>query len=60
MLRFTDGWEVTIINTLGIWYALVSRNGKSVTELVVNYKDRDQMVSYARSVMSTMGVEELN
>jgi hypothetical protein len=60
MLRYTDGWEVTIINTLGIWYALVSRNGKSVTELVASFEDRDEMVTHAKSVMRIIGVKQIN
>jgi hypothetical protein len=59
MLRFQNGYEVMLINTLGIWYASVSKDGKHLLELLRNDPDRDVMVNHVRQVMSFVGAKEI-
>lgn len=60
MLRYEDGFEVTLINTLGIWYAVVRRNGEQWFECSFKSKDRDTMVYYADSLIGTLGLKRIN
>lgn len=61
MLRYENGFEVTLINTLGIWYALITNTeGGWSMEVSESSNDRDYMVWYADELMKFVGVQRIN
>ena len=60
MLRYEDGFEVVLINTLGIWYALVKKDGEHWFECSFSHKDRNRMVQYSDALIGTLGVQRIN
>lgn len=60
MLRYENGFEVTLVNTLGIWYALVGQDGNHWFECSFKSKDRDKMVEYADTLIGTLGLQRIN
>lgn len=60
MLRYENGFEVTLINTLGIWYAVVRKDGERWFECSFSHKDRDVMVQYSDALIGTLGLQRIN
>lgn len=60
MLRYENGFEVTLVNTLGIWYAIVRHEGVKMFECSFTSKDRDKMVFYSDALIGTLGLKRIN
>ena len=60
MLRYENGFTVTLIATYGIWSAIVRHNDEYWFECSFKSKDRDVMVQYADTLIGTLGIQRTN
>ena len=60
MLRFEEGYEIRFSETLGIWYADIYKDGEFQIRSMSSSPSLDEIMDYARSVMTWVGVKEIN
>jgi len=60
MIRFEEGYEIRFTETLGVWFADIYKDGEFLMTSMSSSPNLDELKSYAKSVMSFVGVKEIN
>lgn len=53
MHTFDYGYSATFINTNGLWYGLIYRDGQYIMESSYSSTDRDAVVNHVKNVIET-------
>lgn len=60
MLRYENGFTITLIATYGLWSALIRHNDNYWFECSFKSRDRKKMMEYSDALMGTIGVSRIN
>lgn len=60
MLRYENGFTITLISYQNLWSAVVRHNDEYWFECSFKSYDRDVMVTYADSLIGTLGLQRIN